>query len=105
MPDAIVTHPRAVHDVAANDSAHVPTSLAPLPADDRLIPAAQMPAYIGLAVQTLARLRHEGKGPTFVRVGRRIFYPANLVRQWLNERTYDNTSYLRRSQAGKGDRK
>jgi hypothetical protein len=25
----------------------------------------------------------------FVRVGRRIFYPANLVRQWLNERTHE----------------
>jgi hypothetical protein len=105
MPDAIVTHSRAVHDAAANVSAHVPTSLAPLPADDRLIPAAQMPGFIGLAVQTLARLRHEGKGPAFVRVGRRIFYPANVVRQWLNERTYENTSYNRRYQADKSDRK
>jgi hypothetical protein len=105
MPDAIVTHSHAVHDAAANVSAPVPTSLAPLPADDRLIPAAQMPGFIGLAVQTLARLRHEGKGPAFVRVGRRIFYPANVVRQWLNERTYENTSYNRRFQADKSDRK
>jgi predicted DNA-binding transcriptional regulator AlpA len=104
MPDAIVTHSHAA-DAAADVSAHVPTSLAPLPADDRLIPAAQMPAYIGLAVQTLARLRHEGKGPAFVRVGRRIFYPANQVRQWLNERTYENTIYNRRSQADKSNRK
>jgi Helix-turn-helix domain len=95
MSDAIVTHSHAAY-AAANASAHVPTSLAPLPADDRLIPAAQMPAYIGLAVQTLARLRHEGKGPAFVRVGRRIFYPANQVRRWLNERTYENTIYNRR---------
>jgi hypothetical protein len=103
MPDAIVTHSRAVHDAAANASPT--TSLAPLPADDRLIPAAAMPGYIGLAVQTLARLRHEGKGPAFVRVGRRIFYPANVVRQWLNGRTYENTSYNRRFQADKSDRK
>jgi hypothetical protein len=92
MPDAIVTPSRAVH-AAANVSAHAPTSLAPLPADDRLIPAAQMPAYIGLAVQTLARLRHEGKGPAFVRVGSRIYYRASDVRAWLDVNSHTNTIY------------
>jgi hypothetical protein len=93
MPDAIVTHSRAVHDAAANVSAHEPTSLAPLPPDDRLIPAAAMPGYIGLAVQTLARLRHEGKGPAFVRVGRLIYYRASDVRAWLDVNSHTNTIY------------
>jgi len=106
MPDAtIVTRSPAANKAAVNASATLPTSLAPLPSDERLIPAAQMPGYIGLAVQTLARLRHEGKGPRFVRVGRLIYYRADDVRRWLDEHTHSNTIYDGRSQDGNGHHK
>ena len=58
MPD---TTPGAFRPMEALAS-EAPTVLAPLPSDDRLIPAAELPRFIGLAVQTLARLRCEGNG-------------------------------------------
>jgi hypothetical protein len=91
MPDAI-TRSRAVHDAAPNGSTSVPTRLAPLPAD------------VGLAVQTLARLRPEGKGPRFVRVSRLMFYRAADVRHWLEKHTYRNTTYVGQLQADIGSR-
>jgi hypothetical protein len=92
MPDAIVMRPGAPNEATPTAPADTPRSLAPLFPDDRLIAAADLPRYIGLAIQTLARLRHEGKGPPFVRVGRRIFYRSSDVRVWLNENSFSNTS-------------
>lgn len=31
------------------------------------------------------RLRAEGKGPRFVRIGRRVFYPRTEVQEWIND--------------------
>ena len=62
--------PAAHRETLASET---PTVLAPLPSDDRLIPAAELPRFIGLAVQTLARLRCEGNGPPFVEIGRLIY--------------------------------
>jgi predicted DNA-binding transcriptional regulator AlpA len=62
------------------------TSLLPLPDNgEALIPSRQMPAYIGLSVQTLARWRHEGRGPSFVKIGRKVAYQTAAIRQWLAE--------------------
>ena len=77
-----------------NRTSEAPTVLAPLPSDDRLIPAAELPRFIGLAVQTLARLRCEGNGPPFVKIGRLIYYRASDVRDWLAQRRYSNTLYI-----------
>ena len=72
------------------DAPHHP--LVPLPsAEDALIPAHQMPRYIGIAQQTAARWRCEGQGPAFIKVGRRIFYRAGDVRQWLQSRRRAHT--------------
>lgn len=69
-----------------------PRTLAPLPPeDDTLISAAHLPDFIGVARQTLARWRHEGSGPPFVRVGSRIFYRAEDVRDWLKGQRQTNT--------------
>ena len=68
------------------------TALLPLPEeDDTLIPAAQVPEFIGLRGQTLARRRCEGSPPQFVRLGRRIFYRAGDLRRWLHENIRTNT--------------
>jgi predicted DNA-binding transcriptional regulator AlpA len=90
MPDAVVLSTR----IAADASDHAP-SLRPLPTDDRLIAARDLPQYVGLAEQTLARLRCEGeRGPPFVRVGRLIYYLASDVREWLDGNRHRNTIYI-----------
>ena len=53
------------------------------PSDDTLIRASDMPSYVGIARQTLARWRHEGSGPRFVKLGGLIFYRAGDVRAWI----------------------
>ena len=51
-----------------------PSALLPIPEDrDVLIPAAQVPEYLGIQRQTLARWRCESFGPPWIAVGRRIF--------------------------------
>lgn len=67
--------------------------LAPLPAnDDILIPSRQLPAYVGLSIQTLARWRHEGKGPEYVKIGRMVAYRVKAVRSWLGSGERKSTS-------------
>ena len=63
-----------------------------LPADDEtLIRASAIGRYTGIARQTHSRWRHEGCGPQFVRLGRRVFYKAGHVRAWIDERVRQNT--------------
>lgn len=38
------------------------------------------------AVQTLARWRHEGRGPAFVKSGSRVLYKSADVLAWLEAR-------------------
>lgn len=60
--------------------------LLPLPdSDEILIPSRQMPFYVGVSTQTLARWRHEGKGPEYVKIGRLVAYSAGTVRLWLDQ--------------------
>ena len=59
--------------------------------DETLIRASKISGYTGIARQTHARWRHEGAGPMFVRLGRRIFYRAGDVRAWINKRVRQNT--------------
>lgn len=67
--------------------------LRPLPDNDEaLIPSRQMPAYVGLSSQTLARWRHEGKGPEYVKIGRKVAYKAGVIRKWLETCCFASTS-------------
>ena len=71
----------------------LPTILQPLPeGDDTLIRRADLPRYIPVATQTLARWACEGEGPPFVKVGRRLVaYRAGDLREWLRGQTRENT--------------
>lgn len=62
-------------------------ALQSLPLDDEaLIRRADLPHYIPVAAQTLARWAVEGKGPPFLKLGRRLVaYRAGDVRLWLRE--------------------
>jgi len=73
--------------------AHIDSSsLLSLPTDpDVLIRAAEVPSYLGIAQQTLSRWRHEGNPPSFVRLGRRIFYRAGDLRDWIRSQVRKNT--------------
>jgi len=67
--------------------------LLPLPdGDDTLIRRADLPRYIPVAVQTLARWAVEGQGPPFIKVGARLVaYRAGDLREWLQSQTRKNT--------------
>ncbi len=69
-----------------------PSALLAIPEDrDVLIPAAQVPEYLGIQRQTLARWRHEGFGPPWVRMGRLIYYRSSDLRTWIESRVRKNT--------------
>jgi hypothetical protein len=49
-------------------------------------------AYVGIAVQTLARWRVEGGGPTYIKIGSRVRYDRVDLDRWLNERRRRSTA-------------
>ena len=67
--------------------------LLPLPEDDdALIRRVDLPRYIPVASQTLARWAVEGQGPRFIKVGRRLVaYRAGDLREWLQSQARKNT--------------
>ena len=69
------------------------TILLPLPEDDEvLIRRSDIPQYIPVASQTLARWACEGQGPPFIKVGRRLVaYRAGDLREWLQNQVRQNT--------------
>ena len=73
-------------------SKDTPAHLKALPDhEDVLIAAAQVPEFIGLKSQTLARWRHESFGPKWVRLGRRVFYRSSDLREWIDDQVRHNT--------------
>ncbi|HJO89542.1 MAG TPA: helix-turn-helix domain-containing protein [Alphaproteobacteria bacterium] len=69
-----------------------PSDLKTLPDQgDILIAAVQAPQYLGVKTQTLARWRHEGFGPPWVRMGRLVYYRSSDLRAWIESRLRHNT--------------
>ena len=68
-------------------------ALLPLPEDDNaLIRRVDLPQYIPVASQTLARWACEGQGPRFIKVGRRLVaYRAGDLKAWLHSNRRNNT--------------
>src|SRR5262249_47609755 len=48
--------------------------------------------YVGLSESTLAKLRLNGNGPVYCKLGRRVVYPPADLDQWLEPRTARDTS-------------
>ena len=70
------------------------TPYLPLPKNDEtLIPSSMLPAYIGVPSQTLARWRHEGAGPAYVKLGRSVAYKSSSVRSWIDEQSHLHTAW------------
>lgn len=43
----------------------------------------QAAAFVGLGVSSLEKLRGTGRGPAFLKIGRRVLYDALDLEQWL----------------------
>lgn len=71
----------------------MPIALLPLPEDDdTLITRSDLPQYLPVASQTLARWAVEGQGPCFIKLGRRLVaYRTGDIREWLLSQSRENT--------------
>jgi predicted DNA-binding transcriptional regulator AlpA len=47
---------------------------------------------VGLSESTLAKMRLNGNGPTYCKLGRRVVYRLADLEQWLESRTVTDTS-------------
>lgn len=47
---------------------------------------------VGLSESTLAKLRLNGNGPAYCKLGRRVVYRPSDLEQWLQSRTTSDTS-------------
>jgi predicted DNA-binding transcriptional regulator AlpA len=63
-----------------------------MPEMPKVLPAKAAARLVGLSESTLAKLRLNGNGPMYCKLGRRVVYrPADLER-WLSSRTARDTS-------------
>ena len=58
----------------------------------KVISAKVAARYVGLAESTLAKLRLNGNGPVYCKLGRRVVYRPADLEQWLQSRTTCDTS-------------
>ena len=57
-----------------------------------LLTPRQVADYLGLARSTLAKLRLTGGGPSFVKLGAAVRYPADLLDAWIAARPRHNST-------------
>jgi|KBSSwiStaDraftv2_1062776.scaffolds.fasta_scaffold795816_1 excisionase family DNA binding protein len=58
----------------------------------KVLSASEAAQYVGLSESTLAKLRLNGKGPLYCKLGRRVLYRPPDLDQWLQSRTTHDTS-------------
>ncbi len=54
-----------------------------------LVSPPELAEHLGVSVQRLATWRHEGAGPSYVKVGRLVRYRRIDVDSWLDAQTVD----------------
>jgi excisionase family DNA binding protein len=59
---------------------------------DVLISAAKAAEFLGISDNALAKMRHAGEGPPFLKIGRRVRYRRSDLEVWLAARGYTNTA-------------
>ena len=57
-----------------------------------LLDALKAAEWTGLSTSTLAKLRLSGKGPTYVKLGRRVAYKPDDLDQWIEANRVKSTS-------------
>jgi predicted DNA-binding transcriptional regulator AlpA len=58
----------------------------------KVITARTAARFVGLSESTLAKLRLNGNGPTYCKLGRRVVYRPEDLDAWLQSRTTTDTS-------------
>ncbi|REK81349.1 DNA-binding protein [Rhodococcus erythropolis] len=48
--------------------------------------------FLGCTRQRLAALRHQGRGPKFVKIGQRVAYRWSDVNSWVDAQTFEGTA-------------
>ena len=66
--------------------------------DNRLVSADQLAARLKLSMRTLERMRHNGSGPRFTKIGNKVLYREADVEAWLAERSFGSTAEAKRAQ-------
>ncbi|MBR0954151.1 helix-turn-helix transcriptional regulator [Bradyrhizobium canariense] len=57
-----------------------------------VLPSRDAARMVGLSESTLAKLRLNGNGPVYCKLGRRVVYRPADLEQWLESRTARDTS-------------
>jgi predicted DNA-binding transcriptional regulator AlpA len=58
-------------------------TLKELPAGEVYIPREEVPLYLPVAKQTLDGWAHKGRGPRFVKLGKKAAYLTSDLRAWI----------------------
>jgi predicted DNA-binding transcriptional regulator AlpA len=58
----------------------------------KVVSTAEAARVLGLSESTLAKLRLNGNGPVYCKLGRRVVYRPAELEQWLQSRTTRDTS-------------
>jgi predicted DNA-binding transcriptional regulator AlpA len=58
----------------------------------KVVTASIAARFVGLSESTLAKLRLNGNGPTYCKLGRRVVYRPSDLEQWLQSRATRDTS-------------
>jgi len=69
-----------------------PTVAKPVALMPKVVTARVAAKFVGLSESTLAKLRLNGNGPTYLKLGRRVVYRPSDLEQWLESRTARDTS-------------
>jgi excisionase family DNA binding protein len=57
----------------------------PIPGLEPVLTTSELAAHLGVRVQTIHDLRHSGRGPRGIRVGRELRYRLSEVNAWLSK--------------------
>jgi excisionase family DNA binding protein len=96
--DDLVASPTGASRADAKESLppnnrHHPGSATPeTPPERHLLSAAEAARYLGLAVQTLAKMRVSGESPPYHKLGRSVVYDPTDLDAWLALRKRRSTS-------------
>jgi excisionase family DNA binding protein len=71
-------------------AAYLDLSVTPLPS--RKLSVKEAAAYLGLSVSTLNKMRLNGTGPPYLKLGRRVLYDLRDLEAWASERKRNHTS-------------
>lgn len=63
-----------------------------MPEMPKVVTAKVAARVVGLSESTLAKLRLNGNGPTYCKLGRRVVYRPVDLEEWLESRTTRDTS-------------